>query len=201
MKQSTEKHEAATLEASIQEAPPEPAIRILKNATCQTLSGKSTLGYQVGLTDGAETVSESTILVRLVANSGGGFINQDWVSLEAIHALLRRWGVGKSVTSTVLYPLFRGKSSNTPAFLMAALKSAGVIELVSLKPRIYKKGDPAAFMAEMAALHVAGVDLADTPAQTKPAQAKPGKSKAVKPPKGPAGKAQSKVQVKAAKPS
>ena len=193
MKPSSEKQDTANLEALTQEAPtqdvlPEPAIRILKNATCQTLSGKSTLGYQVGLADGAETVSESTLLVRLVANSGGGFFNQDWVSLESIHVLLRKWGVEKSVTSTVLYPLFRGKSSNTPAFLMAALKSAGVIELVSLKPRIYKKGDPAAFMAEMAALHSAGVDLADVSAQPTP-----DKSKSVKPPKKLAGKAPSKV--------
>ena len=41
-----------------------PDIKVLKTATCPTLSGKSTLTYQIGLTP------ESVVHLRITKNSG-----------------------------------------------------------------------------------------------------------------------------------
>jgi len=44
----------------------EPEMKVLKTATCKTLSGKSTLTYQIGLSP------QSVVHLRIDKNSGGG---------------------------------------------------------------------------------------------------------------------------------
>ena len=48
-----------------------PDMKILATATCKTLSGKSTLSYQIGLSP------ESIVHLRISKNSGGGFFSDD----------------------------------------------------------------------------------------------------------------------------
>ena len=59
-------------------AVPEAAIRILNLRTCSTLSGRSTLTYQVGCN------AESEVYIRVTQNSGNGQFNSDWIPLATI---------------------------------------------------------------------------------------------------------------------
>ena len=53
-------------------------IRVLKIATCPTLSGKSQLTYHVGCT------SDSAVEFRIYASNGGGTFSQEWVAWQEI---------------------------------------------------------------------------------------------------------------------
>jgi hypothetical protein len=93
----------------------ESDITVIKTGTCDTLSGKSKLTYQVG------TDEDSGVNVRISKNTGGGFFSNEWVSMKDIQAIMEEHPPGTPVTSFMLQPLFHGKSVNTPAFLLAAL--------------------------------------------------------------------------------
>lgn len=139
---------------------PEMAIRILKISTCPTLSGRSQLTYQVG------NDTESTVHIKVSQNSGNGQFNANWVSLSAIEKLLAGHPADKPMTSSAMLPVFRGKSSNSPAFLFAALKAEGLVVAGKEKDSGYLLGDVDAFRKSVSALINAGTDLsapADTP--------------------------------------
>ena len=53
-------------------------IKILKNDTCPSISGKSTLKYQIGADD------DDTIFLRITGSSGGGFFSNEWIALQDI---------------------------------------------------------------------------------------------------------------------
>jgi hypothetical protein len=131
-----------------------PEIRILKAASCPSLSGKSTLSYQIGYgVNGANaSTTEPVIQLRVYANSGGGFFNKDWIALSTIQQLFEKCPSNKPITSFVLYPLFQGRSLNTPAFLLAVLKQEGFLQPVKDKQRNYERLDPTKFMAEIKSL-------------------------------------------------
>ena len=122
------------------------AIHVLKAGTCPSLSGKSKLTYHIGCT------AESEVQFRVVANSKAGLFNDDWIQLNAIQQAFAKVAGDKPVTSHVLYPLFRGKSQNTPAFLMAALKQEGLVRATKDTHRQYERIDPKGFIAEVKAL-------------------------------------------------
>lgn len=124
----------------------ELSVRVLKSATCPTLSGRSTLTYQIGST------SDAVSVIRLKSNTGGGIFNRDWIALPVIRSLLESHPAEKQVTSYLLFPLFKGKSANSPAFLFAVLIAEGLITLSGEKPLIYHKGDTEQFFAEVEAL-------------------------------------------------
>ena len=95
-------------------------IKIIKTATCPSISGKSTLTYQVGKA-GTETQ------IRIQENSGAGRFSNEWLSLKAI---------GKTpFTSAKLKELIKGKSINTSAFILAVLLNEELI-----KPSKTEKG-------------------------------------------------------------
>ena len=145
-----------------------PNVRIVKIANCPTLSGKSTLTYHVG------SNADSEIALRLHVNTGGGFFNPDWIGLEVITTLLDKWPADRPVTSYALLPLFRGKSSNSPAFLLAVLLTEGLVQQTSEKPRHFGKGDPAKLLAEVTALMATDLDLsADVALKSSSALIKP----------------------------
>jgi hypothetical protein len=91
------------------------SIRVLKKATCASLSRKSKLTYHVGVD------SDDEIYLRVHSNDGGGFHSREWLSMKDIQAVMEEHPPGTPVTSILLQPLFHGKSVNTPAFLLAAL--------------------------------------------------------------------------------
>ena len=161
-----------------------PEIRILKAASCPSLSGKSTLSYQVGYGGNGANASttEPVIQLRVYANSGGGFFNKDWIALSTIQQLFEKCPSSKPITSFVLYPLFHGRSLNTPAFLLAVLKQEGFLRPLKDKQRNYERLDPNKFMAEIKSL-IKSIGSASTGSsasvitevENKPKQAEPSK--------------------------
>ena len=131
-----------------------PEISILKAASCPSVSGKSTLSYQIGY--GVNGVNsngtEPVIQLRVYANTGGGFFNKDWIALSTIQQLFEKRPSNKPITSFVLYPLFQGRSINTPAFLLAVLKQEGFLRPIKDKQRSYERLDPNEFMTEIKSL-------------------------------------------------
>jgi hypothetical protein len=119
------------------------SMHILKTDSCKTLSGKSTLGYQIGRTPDAE------IHLRVHSNSGDGFFSPEWITWEDIRRTLEKCPKGISVTSFVLQPPFRGKSVNIPAFLTAVLIRENVLCPLKGKQRLHVILDPKDFMARI----------------------------------------------------
>lgn len=120
--------------------------QVLKQGTCPTSSGKSTLGYEVGMDDSGE------IHLRVSSNNGGGFFSNEWVSYTAIQVALNNWPADQGVTSMTFHKIFRGKSANTPGFLIAVLCAEGIIEPMGEKKRVHQPCDPEAFLASVHAL-------------------------------------------------
>ena len=111
-------------------------MNIIKEATCKSSSGQSTLTYHIGK-------DQSGIHFRIYGNTGSGFFSKEWISLSDIKEVITK----EPFTSTVLHPLFHGKSINTPAFLIAVLLNEG---LVKRSKRCYESVDPSAFMGSLA---------------------------------------------------
>lgn len=145
---------------------PESEVRVLKVGSCLSVSGKSTLTYHIGCT------AESDILLRVYANTAAGFFSKEWLSLNTIQETL----TGKSFTSFNLQSLFRGRSMNNPAFLLAVLLHEGLIKRSAEKKRCYEKVDSSGFMAEIKALIDSKTTLnVDDKPQQKPAKKKTAK--------------------------
>lgn len=121
-------------------------VRILKIATCPSLSGKSTLTYNIG----CNALSE--IQFQVIANTGGGFWNADWVAQQSIQQLLDKQPKGKDITSASFRAIYPSKSTNSPGFLLAVLKDVGLVGTMATNRRCYELLDPTAFIAEVNAL-------------------------------------------------
>jgi len=91
-----------------------PDMKVLKTATCKTISAKSTLTYQVGSED-------DELYIRITNNTGGGFYSGEWVAMNDIRAILDEHPEGTPVSSFMLAPIFSGKSVNTPGFALSVL--------------------------------------------------------------------------------
>jgi hypothetical protein len=128
-------------------------MRVLKAGACPSLSGKSKLKFEIGCDDAEQ------IHVRVTENNGGGFFSQEWVRWEAIDEAVQKVRSGKALTSNALRVLFRGKSVNTPAFLLAALKHEGLVR--PLTRRTFQRQDPKDWRTGVAGLM--------RPAKTEPA--------------------------------
>jgi hypothetical protein len=139
------------------ETPPEPALpalRILKIATCGSLSGRSTLTYHIGCSE-----ASGDIQLRLYANTAKGYFCKDWVSMALIDLLLNE---AKSFSSGDVQRLFfQGKSVNSGGFVLAALRHEGLIRTSEGSLRSYERLDPSAWQEEIAALIEAGVSLSE----------------------------------------
>lgn len=118
-------------------------MRILKKAACKTLSGKSTLTYQIG------ALPDNEIHIQVLAKDGGGMFSQEWVSFEAVQAALENDDEGAAITSIQLTPLFKGKSVNTPSFLLAALKHLKLVRPMQGKQRHHERMNPGPFLDQM----------------------------------------------------
>lgn len=127
------------------------AMRILKMANCPTVSAKSTLTYHLGCDEAGE------IHLRIHTNSAKGMFSQEWVALSMIEDVLAT--SPKPFTSFALKPMFRGKSQNNPAFLLAVLLHEGLAHPGVAKKRCYETGDFARFKQRVQGWIDAGVAL------------------------------------------
>jgi len=138
-------------------------IRILKIATCPSLSGRSTLTYHVGCK------ADQSIQFRIVANSGTGVFSKDWVPLEPLIACDE-----KTMTAGTVKGLFQGKSTNTVGFCLAILKAEGIIKASETKPGTYELLDTLEHKKGIQALINEGISLNEAPL---PDKGKPVKAK------------------------
>ena len=110
--------------------PEKSEIDIVVTQKTKTVSGKSELTYHLGKDDDANAY------IRIWVNSSNGYFSNEWVPLTAIIDLLQKHS-GSSFTSFAFQDLYKGKSVNTPAFLVAALLKEGVMALEKGKSRKY----------------------------------------------------------------
>jgi len=99
----------------------EQEMRIMKTGECSSLSGKSTLAYQVGCN------TDNEIYIALTGNSGSGIFNKDWFDIEEIFSLLAHRK--NPITSDGLHGLLENRSSNSAGFILAALLKEGVLKV------------------------------------------------------------------------
>ena len=144
----------ADIQTETSSEPVLPALRILKIANCGSLSGRSTLTYQIGV---IETNSE--IQLRLFHNTAKGYFCKDWVSMALIDLLLSEANIFSSGDVQRLF--FQGKSVNSGGFVLAALRHEGLIRTSEGSLRSYERLDPTAWHEEIAALIEAGVSLSE----------------------------------------
>lgn len=148
-------------------------VQVLKSAVCPSLSGKTTLNYEIGRGPGGE------VLIRINKTSGTGYYSKDWIALDRAYKLLQ--AAGKTpVTFATLLPLFEGKSINTAGFLLAALKREGLVEDSEETARCYQLADVKPFFDQVKALMTAEKNPKKTATKTAaPAAAKkvPGKAR------------------------
>ena len=137
-------------------------IHTIKTGNCASRSGKSKLTYLIGSDD------DSEIHFRINGNTGNGFFNNDWISLNTILELLGK--SGGAFTSFTLHPLLKGKSNNTPAFLIAALLEEGVIHRSVSEKRCYELSDVSVFMTKIKPLMEAKTVIKE---DSKPSKKKP----------------------------
>jgi len=114
----------ATPKKTPADKPEELDLKIVSTSKCPTISGKSNLTYNVGIDD------EGHFFIRILSNDGGGFFSKEWVSMDAVKALLSGIPVDHEISSLHLVPLFKGKSVNTPGYLLAALFNEKMLTLI-----------------------------------------------------------------------
>jgi hypothetical protein len=117
-----------------------PDMRIIKTAATKTITGKSTLTYQVGC------LPDSTIHLRVTKNTGAGMFSDEWVKYDDIQEALKDDTEGAAITSIRLTSLFKGKSVNTPSFLLAALKHLKLVRSMNGKQRHHEPLNPKPFL-------------------------------------------------------
>ena len=124
----------------------EDTMRVLKTWSCKTLSGKSTLTYQIGVTP------DSTVHLRIGKNSGGGHFSDEWIAFDDIQDALKVRPRGTPVLAHLLTPLLKGKSVNTSAFLLAALTHLKLLRPLPEKKRHHELLDPGPFLDQVGKL-------------------------------------------------
>ena len=104
---------------------------ILLTTKCQTVTGKSTLTYHVSFDP------EDNLYIRVNHNTGGGYFSREWLEINHITSVLAEV-TDHPITSIDLIPLFKGKSVNTPGYLLAVLLNEGLLNSIEDKKRKYQ---------------------------------------------------------------
>ena len=151
-------------------------INVIKETSCLSSTGKSTLDYQVGMDKKGE------IMFRLTCNSGGGHFTRSWISFTDVQAALKAWPQDIPITSMALRTLSKGKSANDAGFACAVLVAEGFLEKFSGKSRVHTVIDPKLFKAKVEALIAGGGMPAKKPLRKPSSKAAP-KAKATSPKK------------------
>ncbi|HSG93695.1 MAG TPA: hypothetical protein VK999_08225, partial [Methylotenera sp.] len=125
----------------------------VKTATCKSLSGKSDLSYHIACD------SDNEIYFRIADNSGNGFFSCEWIALSAIEKAIENRPTMSGITALTLTPLFKGKSVNTPAFLLAALMAENLVQPLPNRRRAFEPIPNKAFITEVYALVDAGAEI------------------------------------------
>ena len=114
---------------------------VLKTSSCSALSGNGEIGYEFSLDN------KKALHIRITSNSGGGFFSDESIPISEIERILFSQPDPSRLTSAALQPLFKGKSVNTPAFLMAALRNEGFVKPIGELKRFHQCIDAKSFKA------------------------------------------------------
>jgi hypothetical protein len=117
------------------EDPLDDSMSVVKMASCDTLTKKSRLTYQIG------TLPDREVYFRIHKNSGNGFFSNEWVSLADIQKVLSKIPIGKPVTAIMLNDLFTSKNVNNSGFLLAVLVQEKLLIPMQGKKRSHEKVD------------------------------------------------------------
>jgi hypothetical protein len=138
-------------------------VNVLKVGTCESLSGRSVLVYHIGFKGPAPieegSAFKSAINIRVHENSGKGLFSDEWVSFSSLQVVFDKEDSGLPVSSASLNSVFAGKSVNTAGFLLAVLKSEGLVKQMEDKRRYYVCVNSDAFFNEMKELASSAVPL------------------------------------------
>jgi hypothetical protein len=114
-------------------------VRIVSALSCPSVSGKSKLTYHLG-------VHGISPVIRIHGNTGPGFFNDEWITVSKVIDSLPK---GEPFTSYTLRSVFKGRSMNSRAFLMAVLSSEGVVRRSTERPRCWERADIDGFLARV----------------------------------------------------
>ena len=128
------------------EDPLDDSMTVARTATCETLTRKSKLTYQVG------TLPDGEVYLRIHKNTGNGFFSNEWIALRDIQKTIGKIPAGKPVTAIVLGELFAGRSVNTPGFLLAALVEEKLLVPMQGKKRSHEPVSPEEFRERVSQL-------------------------------------------------
>lgn len=109
---------------------------IVKSASCNSLSGRSALTYEI-------CCRNNDVFIRIAGNTGRGIYSKDWVSLSQITQLHE--GDEKQITAKKLKITFSGKSVNSVGFVIAALIAEGLLRISENSLRCYERVDAAEY--------------------------------------------------------
>jgi hypothetical protein len=145
------------------EDPLDESMAVVRTGTCETLTKKSKLTYQIG------TLLDGEVYFRIHKNTGNGFFSREWVSLSDIQKTITKIPAGKPVTAIVLGDLFEGRSVNTPGFLLAALVQEKLLIPMQGKKRSHEPISPEEFRERVQQLVSAGTKPRKKGSRTSPA--------------------------------
>ena len=121
----------------------ELSITTIQEATTTSISGTSTIGFEIGISDSGD------VHLRIASNSGSGYFSKAWIAFTDIQDALEAWEKNHPLTSLALknvYPPFT--SINSYGFMLGILVKVGVIEPAENK-RHFQLCDPARFLASV----------------------------------------------------
>ena len=128
-------------------------MRVLSTGTCDTLSGIQQI--DVPHRHACRT-ARSTCACTATPAAGSSLRNGS--RLRDILTALKKRPDGKPITSILLDPLFRGKSANTPGFMMAVLLHEKVVRSMQGKLRRHELMDPSVFTEKVEKLMASGTN-------------------------------------------
>jgi hypothetical protein len=121
------------------EDPLDESMTVVKTGTCDTLTKKSKLTYQIG------TLPDGEVYFRIHKNTGNGFFSREWIALADIQKTIGKIPAGKPITAIVLSELFEGRSVNSPGFALAALVEEKLLVPMQGKKRSHEPVSPDEF--------------------------------------------------------
>ncbi|MGE8450058.1 MAG: hypothetical protein ACN6OP_05405 [Pseudomonadales bacterium] len=106
------------------------SIDNIYSGKCLSVSGRSTLTYTVGRSQG-----DNALYLRIANSTGNGVWCKDWASARAIEVIVAG---AQELTAKSFHCLHPGKSINTGGFVLAALRDLGLIRPGEVNTRLHE---------------------------------------------------------------
>ncbi|MBR9890002.1 MAG: hypothetical protein GYB20_20160 [Oceanospirillales bacterium] len=126
-----------------------PILRVIKSASCPTLTGTSELSYHIAVD------AEKALYLKLSSNTGNGHFSNEYIAYNDAKSA---FPLGPT-SSIPLRKLFKNKSLNSSGFLLAILLNLGIAEPFPGKLRRYQTCSDEAFLKSIDILIQSGEDL------------------------------------------